>query len=116
LLLWLIVLNILAILAVFFPWELGKKADAFAPAPAGIAPEWYFMFMFQTLKMIPAKVAFFDGETLGILSFGAAGLIWTVLPFFDRDGSHRARKMLFGIGIFALAYMISLTVYGYMAK
>ena len=39
LLLWLIVLNVLAILAVFFPWELGVKADPFASAPAGIKPE-----------------------------------------------------------------------------
>ena len=30
-LLWLIVLNVLAILAVYFPWELGNKADPFAP-------------------------------------------------------------------------------------
>ena len=56
LLLWLIVLNILAILAVFFPWELGAKADAFASAPAGIRPEWYFLFMFQTLKYFPSQI------------------------------------------------------------
>lgn len=66
LLLWLIVLNLLAILAVFFPWELGKKADPFAPAPAGIRPEWYFLFMFQTLKFIPPKIWFLDGEIVGI--------------------------------------------------
>ncbi|MDL1892783.1 cytochrome bc complex cytochrome b subunit, partial [Sphingobacteriales bacterium CHB3] len=84
LLLWLIVLNILAILAVFFPWELGQKADPFAPAPAGILPEWYFLFMFQTLKMIPAQVWFIDGEVLGIVTFGIAGLLWMLVPFWDR--------------------------------
>ena len=47
LLVWLIIINILAILAVFFPWELGHKADAFASAPIGIRPEWYFLFLFQ---------------------------------------------------------------------
>jgi len=47
---WLIVLNVLALLAVFYPWELGHKADPLMPAPMGIKPEWYFMFMFQTLK------------------------------------------------------------------
>ena len=74
LLLWLIVVNLLAILAVFFPWDLGKKADAFAPAPAGIRPEWYFLYMFQTLKFFPAQVWIVDGEVLGVLLFGAAGL------------------------------------------
>ena len=44
LLIWLIVINILAILAVFFPWELGTKADPFSSAPIGIRPEWYFLF------------------------------------------------------------------------
>ena len=56
LLLWLLILNVLAILAVFFPSELGRKADLFASAPAGIKPEWYFLFMFQTLKYIPGHL------------------------------------------------------------
>ena len=47
---WLSALAILAALAAYFPAELGKKADPFLPAPAGIKPEWYFMFMFQSLK------------------------------------------------------------------
>ena len=42
----------LGALAAFKPWELGMKADPFASAPAGIRPEWYFMFMFETLKFI----------------------------------------------------------------
>jgi cytochrome b6 len=45
-----------------FPWNLGVKADPFVSAPAGIKPEWYFLFMFQTLKLIPSKVWFVDGE------------------------------------------------------
>ena len=78
LLLWLIVFNILAVLAVIFPWELGQKADLFAPAPAGIKPEWYFIFMFQTLKYIPPTILFIDGELLGIIAFGIGGLFWLV--------------------------------------
>ena len=84
---WAIALAILAALASLFPWELGEEADAFAPAPAGIKPEWYFLFMFQSLKYIPAQVLFIDGEVLGILLFGLAGLIWTLVPFWDRKSS-----------------------------
>ena len=47
---WILAIGVLAALAALFPWELGEKADAFAPAPEGIKPEWYFLFMFQTLK------------------------------------------------------------------
>lgn len=113
---WYVALGVLGGLAALAPWELGIKADPFAPAPAGIRPEWYFMFMFQTLKMLPAKVGFIDGEMLGVLAFGAAALVWTLLPFFDRNGGHRIQKLFWGIGVFALAYMAGMTVYGYVAK
>ena len=69
---WYVALAILGALAAFKPWELGVKADPFAPAPAGIRPEWYFMFMFQTLKMIPAKIGPVNGDLLGVVGFGAA--------------------------------------------
>jgi cytochrome b6 len=113
---WYITLGVLGALAAILPWELGTKADPFAAAPAGIRPEWYFMFMFQTLKKIPAKVCFMDGEVVGILVFGAAGLLWMLLPFFDQVGRGRGRRFIMGAGIFALTYIIAMTIYGYMAK
>ncbi len=113
-LLWLIVLNLLAILAVFFPWELGKKADAFASAPAGIKPEWYFLFMFQTLKFIPSQLLIIDGEVFGILAFSLAGLLWLVVPFWDRKSSRGERNRLINyLGIFAVLYIIFLTILGW---
>jgi len=113
---WYIALGVLGALAAILPWELGAKADPFAPAPAGIRPEWYFMFMFQTLKKIPAKVWFADGDVLGILMFGTAGIVWLLLPFFDQAGTRRGRRFVFGAGVFALSYIIAMTIYGYMAK
>jgi len=116
LLLWLLVLNVIAILAVLFPWELGIKADAFAPAPSGIKPEWYFLFMFQSLKYIPAQVFFVDGEVLGILLFGLAGLIWTMVPFWDRKSSAGQQNRLVNyIGLFVVLYIILFTIIGWLA-
>jgi cytochrome b6 len=116
LLLWLVVLNVLAILAVFFPWELGQKADAFAPAPAGIRPEWYFLFMFQTLKVFPAQVWAIDGDVLGVGLFGVAGILWTLVPFWDRK-SRRGEKgrLLTWTGIGVVLYILVLTVIGWLA-
>jgi cytochrome b6 len=113
---WYIALGVLGALAALNPWELGTKADPFAPAPAGIKPEWYFLFMFQTLKLIPAKVAFIDGELLGVLGFGLAGALWLVLPFLDRPRLKYMNALVTGAGVFALAYIAVFTVYGYVAK
>jgi cytochrome b6 len=115
LLLWLIVLNILAILAVLFPWELGVKADLFAPAPAGIMPEWYFLYMFQTLKYIPAHVLFVDGEVLGIILFGVAGVLWTLVPFWDRKSSRGEQNRFVNyVGVFAILYIIILSILAWL--
>ena len=111
---WYIALGVLGALAAFSPWGLGTKADPFAPAPAGIKPEWYFLFMFQTLKMIPAKLGGLDGEVVGILTFSLAGLIWVLVPFLD--GTKRTQRLVTGAAMFVVAYMGAMTAYGYVAK
>jgi len=112
---WILAIGVLAALAALFPWELGEKADAFAPAPAGIKPEWYFLFMFQTLKWLPAKILGMDGEVLGIMAFNLVGLLLFLVPFIDRDPSNRRRRMIFNvIGAVALLYIVVLTIVGYV--
>ncbi len=115
LLLWLIIINILSILAVFFPWELGTKADELAPAPAGIKPEWYFLFMFQTLKVIPAKLLFLDGEVFGVLLFSIAGLLWFLVPLWDRRTKEGEKKYsITYAGIFIIIYILIFTIIGFI--
>ncbi len=113
---WYIALGVLGALAALSPWGLGAKADPFAPAPAGIKPEWYFLFMFQTLKLIPSKIWFIDGEVVGVLGFGLVGAIWVLLPFLERRNWNLGRVFVTGLGVFALAYIATMTVYGYVAK
>lgn len=115
LLLWLLIINILSILAVFFPWDIGKKADELAPAPQGIKPEWYFLFMFQTLKFIPAKVLVLDGEIFGVLLFSLGGLFWFLVPFWDRkkEGGERAFWLTYS-GFFIVLFIIVLTIIGFI--
>jgi quinol-cytochrome oxidoreductase complex cytochrome b subunit len=115
---WYLALGVLGTLAALKPWSLGTKADPFASAPAGIRPEWYFMFMFETLKLIPAQVWFMTGESLGVVVFGIAAVLWTLLPFFDKHQPGRGSRWAAGAVVFALAYALALTAYGYavMAK
>lgn len=112
---WILAIGVLAALAALFPWELGEKADAFAPAPAGIKPEWYFLFMFQTLKYLPAKIWRFDGEVIGIMAFNFVALLLFVVPFVDRPPQDKRRRLIFNlIGIVALLYIVVLTIVGYV--
>ena len=114
---WYVVLAILAALAAFYPWELGKKADAFAAVPPGIRPEWYFLAMFHTLKLLPSHVLGFEGETLGVLGFGLAALVLVFVPFLDRRASRGERSPLFTvIAVLGLVYLIVFTIIGHYAK
>jgi len=111
---WLTALAVLAALAAYFPAHLGEKADQFASAPAGIKPEWYFMFMFQTLKYLPAHILGIEGEIVGILGFGLAGVLLLLVPFLDRRSDRGEASPLFTwIGVGIIVYIIVLTYLGY---
>src|SRR5207344_856596 len=112
---WYGALGVLGALAALFPWELGEKADPFAPAPAGIKPEWYFLFMFQTLKWLPAKILGMDGEVLGIMAFNLIAALLFFVPFIDRDPENRRRNLIFNvIGVIALLFIVVMTIVGYV--
>jgi cytochrome b6 len=116
-LLWYVAMAALAALAAFYPWELGKKADAFAAVPAGIKPEWYFLAMFHTLKLLPSHILGIEGERLGVLAFGLAAAGLVAVPFLDRRASKQEPSLLFTIvGLLALAYMIIFTIIGHYAS
>jgi quinol-cytochrome oxidoreductase complex cytochrome b subunit len=111
---WLAAVGALAALSAIFPWELGEKADPFAPAPAGIRPEWFFVFMFQTLKVLPARMFFIEGEVLGVMAFGALGMLLFFVPVLDRKIAPQGqRRWLNAVGAAVLFYVAVMTVMGY---
>lgn len=112
---WLVALGVLAALAALMPWELGEKADPFAPAYQNIRPEWYFVFMFQTLKLVPGgEILGIEYEAIPILLFGLGGLLMVLVPFLDRDENRTRRSRLFSAGgALALVFIVAMTVWGY---
>jgi len=112
---WLCALGVLAALAAYFPAELGKKADPFQPAPIGIKPEWYFMAMFQTLKLLPSHILGIEGELVGVLGFGLIGLILIAMPFLDRraPAGKTSSRLAAGFGLLLIVYSLALTYLGY---
>jgi cytochrome b6 len=114
---WIISLNVLALLASVFPWALGKQYDALAPAPMGIHPEWYFMSPFEMLKMIgmifSSKYAAF-GEIFGILLFTFGIALWVVIPFYDiKTESGQRGRVAHYFGLVAVFLLLATTVIGY---
>lgn len=101
-----------AALAALFPWELGKKADMMLATPEGIRPEWFFLFMFKTFELIPAKIGLLEGEKLGIIFFIAAFSSILLIPFFDRDsGGRSGNRVLKWGGILVLCYIFVMTLW-----
>ena len=115
LLIWLIVINILAILAVFFPWELGTKANPFSSAPVGIKPEWYFLFMFQVFKFLPGEILVLPGELVGVILFGIGVILWAIVPVWDKKTARgNKNRLLTYVGIFVIIFIIVFTILGFI--
>ncbi len=114
---WYVVIAVLAALAAFYPWELGNKADPFAVVPPGIRPEWYFLAMFHTLKLLPSHILGFEGEQLGVVGFGIAALFLVLVPFLDRRASRGEPSRAFTVlALLGLAYLVTFTIIGHYAR
>lgn len=109
---WLITINILSVIVMLFPWGIGDQADPFAPAPAGIKPEWYFLAMFQVLKVLPSKIFIFEGEHIGLLAFALIGFIFLLAPFIDKGKSELISKAFNLYGFAVLMGLVIFTIWG----
>jgi cytochrome b6 len=111
---WLISLNILALLASVFPWTLGHAADSLVPAPPGIHPEWYFMSPFEMLKLLGNILPGESGEIAGLLLFSLGIALWILIPFYDigKATGQRARAAHY-FGLLAVFALLATTVIGY---
>ena len=115
LMIWLVVLGVVVTLATLLPPEIAKKADPLAPPPEGVKPEWYFLFLFQTLKLFPGTLLGMNGETIAIVFISLAILFFFLLPFFDRRSGAEERSPLFtAIGVVYLIYFVVMTLVGYL--
>jgi cytochrome b6 len=108
---WLILLALTITLAVLLPKETGKAFDIhnLTETPQGIHPEWYFMFMYQTLKsesFVPPAVT--------VLIISLFTLFWFFVPVLDKNASREKKSPVFTlIGVFILTYIIILTYLAY---
>lgn len=105
---WYIILGILIILASLFPAGLEEKADPLV-TPQHIKPEWYFLAVYQFLKLVP--------RTVGVTLPMAGLLVLLLLPWLDRNPEVQPRKRPFAItmGVLGLIALIAFTVWGHFS-
>lgn len=97
---------LLLFLALMFPVQLGVKANPLASAPVGIKPEWYFLSLFETLRLVPSQILSINGEMIVNLGVMLVGLMVFIIPVIDRNASRNQSSPIFTvIGLIAIAYM-----------
>lgn len=112
---WLLVINVLAVLSALFPWQLEAQADPLKAAPVGIHPEWYFMSQFEALKLLGRVIPGTIGEFVGLGLFTAAIGLWAAVPLWDtRSAAGRRARATTVFGLAFMIVLIVLTVVGYI--
>jgi quinol-cytochrome oxidoreductase complex cytochrome b subunit len=104
---WYIGLALLVILASLFPAGLEAKANPLL-TPAHVKPEWYFLFLYQSLKLAP--------RALVILGTFVGLSIVFLIPFIDKSPSREPKQRLgWLIAVVVIMTAIAgLTVWGAM--
>ena len=106
------ILGILVVLASILPAGLEAKADPLV-TPEHVKPEWYFLAVYQLLKVVPA-IGPITAQLLGVLIPMIAVVVLLFLPFLDRNPAvAKRRRPIALIAMFAIIVGLAvLTVWG----
>ncbi len=108
---WSGLIGVLVTLAVFLPPSLGQAADLMAPAPEGITPEWYFLFLFQTLKIFPANMLFVTGEAVAVMLIFIGAALLFFLPLIDNRPAERKGRIITWAAPAFIAYAVAMSIW-----
>lgn len=114
-------MGLIVFLAGFFPHGLQEPADPFV-TPEHVKPEWYFLALYQILKLVPR-------ELMGIQDFnkpatlifaGVFTLALMALPWIDRtppDAQHPLKRLpIVIVFVVCLIAFIGLSYWGAVSK
>ena len=110
-----LVLAGLIVLVTLLPTGLEEKADPFS-TPQHIKPEWYFLWIYQFIKVPPLIVGPGVLANLAGIFIPAIGILLLILlPFLDRKAERRPRKRKLAMVITALILLIfvALSIWGW---
>ena len=92
-------------LALLWAASLGERANALV-TPANTKPEWYYLSLFQLLKIVPEKV--------GLILPAILAVVLVILPFIDRSPQRNPLKkpVTTIIAIVVIIATVVLTIWG----
>ena len=98
-------LAIMGGLALLWPASLDPRSNVLV-TPVGIKPEWYFLGLFQLIKVIP--------EVAGLIVVGVVILLLFILPFVDRspERNPRYKPVTTTVALVIIVALIALTIWG----
>lgn len=102
------VLGVVLLAAGIWPKELGAPANTIM-TPSHILPEWYFVWLFGLLKIVP--------ELVGIFLAGLFVVVLLLFPWIDRSKSNalKARSKILTSAALSLVILVVLTIIGFKA-
>ncbi|MGA2499679.1 MAG: hypothetical protein ABSH20_18230 [Tepidisphaeraceae bacterium] len=90
-----------------------EPANPRGATPVGIKPEWYFLAVYQYLRLMPTKLFGISGKTLGVLSQGVVVTILVALPFWYRKRAAQRPGWLYRAAVTTgLLGFVGLTIWG----
>jgi quinol-cytochrome oxidoreductase complex cytochrome b subunit len=101
-------------LGMFFHVGLEDPADPL-DTPFHVKPEWYFLFLYQLLKVVPDYVFWgqIEGRVFVTVAVIVGLLAFMFLPFIDKkDDTKRAWWIRAALSVIALIIVIALTLWG----
>jgi ubiquinol-cytochrome c reductase cytochrome b subunit len=106
---WYVLLAILVVLASVFPAGLEEQANPLV-TPEHTKPEWYYLGVYQLLKVIPIKVVGIMVPIVGV----ALLMVW---PFLDRNPEvvMRRRKVAVAGATLVIVGLVAFTIWGYVS-
>jgi cytochrome b6 len=114
-LVWTAAFAVLLTFALMLPVRLGEIANPLAPAPEGIRPEWYFLTLFQSFRLVPASVFGISGELIVQAVALAIALFLLAIPFLDRKAQREeAGRLIPFIGVCCISYAVISTLLAYL--
>jgi len=98
-------LGVVGGMALLWPASLGERANALV-TPVNTKPDWYYLSLFQLLKIVPEKV--------GLIAPAVLVVLLVLLPFIDRSPVRNPLKkpVTTTIAIIVIIATIVLTIWG----